>query len=69
MRQNSGHFLVMFTLLSICSRVGRVVTFGKKLLPFADKLKIRYFYYTLSKVVTSLLVYIINKYFGPDLSE
>ena len=38
-----------FTLLSIVSRVGRVVTFGKKLLPCAGKFEICYFCYVGTK--------------------
>ena len=52
MRQNSTHFSVMFTLLSIGNRVARVVTFGKKLLSLACKFKIVTFVTAPPKVVT-----------------
>ena len=46
MRQNSGHiFRSCSNFLSIAGRVARVVTHGKKLLPFASKLEIYYFCY------------------------
>ena len=47
--KSSTHFSVMFPLLAIGSRVARVVTLAKKILPFACKFKSCHFCYDATK--------------------